>query len=186
MQVYRVGALFSDERQSWPQGSHLWMDETVRFAVFLHHPHPREVDAIYRGAAKFAWIDEPLTGYLAYRFGEMPWSDAPFNPQRQAAAAPFAIPEQPRGTHLLVHIFLVGAGDGVIQAMRLVTWPAHFVNTVRRSVARLAAQPYSDVRARAAEDQHWAQFNDGPAVARLVRERAAATCTGGTELPAME
>jgi hypothetical protein len=177
---YRVGGPFAAERTSWPQGPHLWMDEdhNIRLAIFLTRPSTREIAAVNTGKARFGWTEQGLNGFLLFKYGDSPWNDAPFNPQR--LTTPFTLQPLARGTHTRVSTFLVHADTGRIAAMRMFTWPAYFLNHVITSVHRLAALPYTEPAARSAQQDFYRCYPNGPSLYRLVRTLPPeAKCLGG-------
>ncbi|GLZ00812.1 hypothetical protein [Actinoplanes sp. NBRC 103695] len=172
--------MFDSDRPSWPQGSHLWLDSDggTRLAIFLTAPSRREISAVESGTPRFAWTEQGVNGLLLFKYGDSPWNDAPFNPNR--LSEPFAGVPIPRGTHSQTLTFLVHAGTGRIAAMRMFTWPAYFLNHVVNSVHRLAARDYSDIAAHTALQDFYRRYPDGPSLYRLVRTLPPdATCTGG-------
>jgi hypothetical protein len=179
--LYQVGGLFDSTRIRWPQGPHLWMDDEdvpIRLAVFLTDPSRREIAAVETGKARFGWTEQGVNGFLLFKYGDAPWNDAPFNPQR--LHAPFAPQPQPQGTHIRVSTFLVHADTGRIAAMRMFSWPSYFLNHVIASVHRLQTRPYDEAAAYAAQQDFYRRYPDGPSLYRLVRTLPPeATCTGG-------
>ncbi|MFG1995233.1 hypothetical protein ACGFJ7_35190 [Actinoplanes sp. NPDC048988] len=178
--LYRVGDLFDPDRTSWPQGPHLWLDADgdTRLAIFLTNPSRPEISAVESGIARFAWTEQGVNGFLLFKYGDSPWNDAPFNTQR--LGAPFGGRPMPRGTHSRTFTFLVHADSGRIAAMRMFTWPAYFHNHVVNSVHRLATRPYGEAEARAAQQDFYGRYPDGPSLYRLVRTLPPhAMCTGG-------
>jgi hypothetical protein len=172
--------MFDPDRTNWPQGSHLWLDADgdTRLAIFLTDPSRREISAIESGIARFAWTEQDVNGFLLFKYGDSPWNDAPFNPQR--LSEPFAGRQVPRGTHSRTFTFLVHADTGRIAAMRMFTWPAYFLNHVVASVHQLAARPYREAQAHAAQQDFYRRYPDGPSLYRLVRTLPPhARCTGG-------
>ncbi len=145
--LYHVGGMFDPTRTSWPEGTHLWLDNDgdVRLGIFYADPHPAEIAAVHTGTAQFAWTEQQPNGFLLFQYGDSPWNDAPFNPQR--LHEPFRAQLRPRGTHSRTATFLVDADTGRIAAMRAFSWPAYFLNHVIESVRRLAAAPYAESEA---------------------------------------
>jgi len=179
-QLYKVGGLFDAERTRWPEGPHLWLDEdsNVRLAIFLTNPNRREIAAVETGKARFGWSEQDINDFLLYKYGDAPWSDAPFNPHR--LTTPFNLQPMPRGTHTRMSTFLVHADTGRIAAMRMFTWPAYFFNHVIASVHRLRSRPYSEPAASAAQLDFYRRYPDGPSLYRLVRTLPPdAFCLGG-------
>ncbi len=178
--LYRVGALFNPERINWPQGPHLWLDGDgdTRLALFLSNPSRQEIRAVETGTAQFAWTEQAINGFLLFKFGVLPWNDAPFNPQR--LDQPFSNQPAPAGTHSRTFTFLVNADTGRIAAMRMFTWPAYFLNHITNSVHRLAAHPYTEAAAEQAQQDFYSRYPDGPSLYHLARTLPPqARCTGG-------
>jgi hypothetical protein len=178
--LYQVGGMFDPDRTRWPEGTHLWMDEEdgIRLAIFFTRPHRREIAAVQTGEARFAWTEQPPNGFLLFQYGDAPWNDAPFNPQR--LTTPFDVQPMPRGSHRRVITFLVHADTGRIAAMRMFTWPAYFLNHIIESVHRLDAAAYNEPEARAAQHQFYRRHPDGPSLWRLARTLPPhAACRGG-------
>jgi hypothetical protein len=180
MHSYRVGGPFSPDRTTWPEGPHLWLDEDVgiRLAVFLTDPSPEEIAAIDTGTARFGWTEQDINGFLLFKYGDAPWCDAPFNPQR--LTRPFALQPGRPGTHRAVFTFLVHADTGRIAAMRMCTWPAYFVNHVIASARRLGSHDYDERQASRAQRDFYRRYPDGHSLRRLVRDLPPeARCIGG-------
>ncbi|WIN00020.1 hypothetical protein ACTOB_003695 [Actinoplanes oblitus] len=178
--AYRVGGLFNDERIRWPQGPHLWIDDDhqIRLGIFLTRPSRQEIAAVQTGKARFGWTEQGVNGFLLFRYGDSPWNDAPFNPQR--LTTPSTLQPLPRGTHTRVATFLVHADTGRIAAMRMFSWPAYFLNHVIASIHRLAEHPYTELAAHAAQLDFYRRYPDGPSLHRLVRTLPPeAVCLGG-------
>lgn len=176
--VKMVGGLFDPDRDRWPEGAHLWMDDQVRLAVFLARPHPVEVSAVEGGTPRFGWTEHGQTGYLLFKYGELPWNAAPFDPGR--LTEPFDLAPMAPGEHKPVYSFLVNADTGIIRAMRMFTWPGYFVNHVIASVHRLEALPHAEPEARAEMREFYRRHPDGRAMHRLARTLPMeARCQGG-------
>ncbi len=179
--LYQVGGPFDTERTNWPRGPHLWMDDSdipVRLAIFLTDPSPQEIAAVDTGKARFGWTEQGVNGFLLYKYGDAPWSDAPFNPQR--LGSPFGLQPLPRGTHTRVGTFLVHADTGRIAAMRMFTWPAYFFNHVIASVHRVKILPCNETAAPIAQQDFYRRYPDSPSLYRLTRTLPpVATCLGG-------
>jgi hypothetical protein len=172
-----VGEPYHPTTRQWPETPHLRLTTAgCELAVFFTSPTTREVEAVQRGKTKFAWIDSEHTAVLAFRFGDgVPWSDTPYTPHHEHSDTPAGLPAGEG--HLVVVVVLVDAGTGIVRAIRAVTWPPRFVGTVRRSVDRLLAVPFSPEAADAALAALYARY---PSTAELVRQRADVVCTGGT------
>jgi hypothetical protein len=172
-----VGEPYRPTVRQWPETPHLRLATGgCELALFFATPTAREVQAVRRGKAQFAWVDSEHAAVLAFRFGDgVPWSDAPYTPHREHPDTPAGLPEG--DGHLMVVVVLVDAATGIVRAIRGVTWPPRFVAAVRRSVDRMLATPFSPQAADAALEALYARY---PNTAELVRQRADVVCTAGT------
>ncbi len=178
-QVLSVGEPFDPDRAGeFPEGTQLGLDGQIRFTMFLSAPKPEEVAAVAVGEIRFAWTEDDFNGYLLYRFGDQPWSNTPFNPQRAGVVDLVPVPED---THRTVLVILVDSDTGLVAAMRLVSWPGFFVNTVAASLARLSANPtWTELAAVMAHDAFDSAHPNGMSLRRLTAILPkAAKCVGG-------
>ena len=86
-------------------------------------PTPQEIEDVRRGQSEFALASAEGVLFLLFRFGHsVRWSDAPYTwhrvPQEQRT-----LPEPPKtaNTRAVLHVILLDAGNGIVQALRLVT-----------------------------------------------------------------
>lgn len=181
MYAYKVGAPYSTTRSRWPETPILQLvDGGHALTLFLETPTRDERQAVRNGVAEFAWIDAGLAGLLAYRFAPgLPWSDCPYTPHREEPGATAHVPAAAEGEHLLVQVAMVDAATGIVAALRQVTWPAAFVNVVGDSVRRMAGEPYNGLEFELAVARLYGQYPGPEGTARLVADRAVATCVGG-------
>ncbi len=76
--------------------------------------------------------------------------------------------------------FLVHADTGRIAAIRILTWPAYFLNHVIASVRRLETHRYAEPEARAAQQDFYRRYPGGRSLYRLVQTLSPeARCVGG-------
>lgn len=180
LHVRRIGGMFDHDRDRWPETPQLWMNEEngIDVVMFVNNPHPEEIASIQSGTARFAWTEQGLNGFLLFRYGAMPWSDAAYNPQR--LTEPFDLQPYERGTHRRVMSYLVNARDGRIAAMRVFTWPAYFYNHVVNSVRHLETLPYGEPEARADQASFYQRYPSPKALGQLAKSLPMeARCQGG-------
>jgi hypothetical protein len=71
--MYRlaVGEPYHPTRRQWPEAPHLRLTtDGSELTLFLRSPTTREIQAVRRGKAKFAWVDSEHTAVLAFRFDD--------------------------------------------------------------------------------------------------------------------
>src|SRR4051812_8009229 len=90
MRSLLVGELFDPTRTSHRVRDQLRLGHTTQELIrFWDNPEPEEVEAHGSGAARFGLIDgSPHVLVLAYQFGDLPWSDAPFQIHRHSRCEP--------------------------------------------------------------------------------------------------
>jgi hypothetical protein len=179
--VYRiaVGELYNPNRRSYSETPLLRVvrGHPVELVLFYESPTEIEIADIGRGRAKFAWVTSDHVAVLGFRFGGQRWSDVPYSPHLEDLGSQRAGIE-PGQANTPVHVVLVDAATGVVRAQRLLTWPQQFGDAVRTAVDRLLDTPFS----RQAHDAGVsALYSRYPDTAKMVRERADVTCTGGTQ-----
>ncbi|HEY5480895.1 MAG TPA: hypothetical protein VIL39_05400 [Verrucomicrobiae bacterium] len=144
---YSVGELYSEKRRRWPEGAQfLYRRGQFEFLLFFNRPRGQEVLDVRKGEARFALLPYRDTLFFLYRFGTNPrWSDATFSwwlheaEERQVPIPPQELAEESR---IAIPIMLVGADDGLIKAMRLVTFSPSFTAELFRAVRKQASQPW--------------------------------------------
>lgn len=180
MYAYTVGQLYHPDQTRWPETQELSLRPTgAMLTFFLAKPTDGEIEGARTGRAMFAAIEGRHQLLLGYKIlGLAKWSLASFTPHRNLDGNPAAnnITTTEPGQHHLMHLILVDATTGIIEAQRAITWEARFAEAVRRIVDRLLTEPYDFA---AVNDEFYA-FDDTPeGIERLVLTRAVATCRGG-------
>ncbi len=145
MHLYEVGKPYSATRSTWPEGCEFLFDQAgCTLRLFFANPTPQEVRDVRRGTAEFALAPIENTLYLLFRFGtSVTWSEASYTYQRMPADQRPAL-DTPIGpeTRQVLTIFLVNAFDGILIAMRQVTFSPEATQLLHTTVAAQAAQPY--------------------------------------------
>ncbi|NYG54940.1 hypothetical protein [Nocardioides perillae] len=135
--------MYDPTRTSWPTTEQVRLGRSMAELVrFWPGATEGELRAHDRGGAQFALVDEsPDLLVLAYRFGDLEWSDAPFQAQRMTttgAGWPSGGPAAP----VVFRTVLVDSRSGRVLSLRHDEWSVAFSNAVRVSVAeQLVVQP---------------------------------------------
>jgi hypothetical protein len=103
--------------------------------LFFNKPTPDEINAVRVGEAEFALFVERSLIILLFKFGDgIPWSDAPYSihliPKEKRKEAPETTDTQ----YALLHIVLVDASNGVINALRVISMPPEFTQALHRAI----------------------------------------------------
>jgi hypothetical protein len=142
--------------------------------VVLCSPAPSEVEAVRAGKAQFGLYKEGDQILLCYKFGVMPWSDAPYHHARLAEAG---VPEEQRRlppdpdmltpeSRAVLHVILLDT-RGIVRVLRAVTFSPEFTRALFSAIRDQAARPYHRGAYEAGLDRLYAQFTS---------DRLAAAC----------
>lgn len=105
-------------------------------------PSAREIEAVRRGAARFALYTHRDVVFFLYRFGEMPWSDAPFSwhlvPEGRRRVPERAGPE----TRALLQVQLIESRSGTVLALRTLTLSPEFTRLLHAAIRRQSEAPW--------------------------------------------
>lgn len=175
MHILQVGKLYDPARTQWPEGPHASLTGAgCSLVVFLDSPDEEEIRQIRAGAAEFAWADCGEVAILCFRFGVLPWMDAPNVPWTEPESRRGA-PVGDAGNGLALQVILVDAATGIVKGLRLLSWEPGFAEAVRQTIRRQLASPRND---RAAALRLDALYRlDSSALA----EHAAVRCLGGAD-----
>ena len=173
--VLCVGELYDPTRTSYPTKELLRLGRTTPELVRCWPgSSAAEIASHDEGGAQFALIDEsPHLLVLAYQFGDLEWSDAPFQLHRLTSddqAWPSGGPSEP----IMFRTVLVDAETGRIQSLRYDLWSQGFSNAVRVAVAEQMLHDFADHSAQQRLD---ALYREYATPEEMVRGRAAVTCT---------
>jgi hypothetical protein len=136
-----VGRLYSPTRTSWPETPHLRLTPGGSdLTLFLSEPSAEEASELATGAVSFAWVDGGPVSVLCFRFGAMPWMDAPFEPW-QVPDSERGVPAGDPDQYLVLQVTLVDAATGIVKAMRVAGWTPAFAEQVRETLRRQLAAP---------------------------------------------
>lgn len=181
MSLYEVGRPYIPGRSTYPEAvQYAYRAGGHELLMWLGSPTAREIRDLRQGPAQFAlFVRQPVI-VLLYRFGEMPWSDAPTTwhlvPEAERQRPPSATEAGIREPHALLQLIVVDADTGLVRVLRACSWSPAFTAAVHLALAEQADAPWPG---RAAYDAAVnAIYADYPTTERLL---AAATIrtTGG-------
>jgi len=150
MHAYEVGRLYHPDRKVWPQGSQfVFRGGELELVLFFDNPSRHEVEAVRTGRSDFALYDHDDLVVLCYRFegpkANVPWSDSPYCWHLVAAAERILPPDPATLTpesRTLLHVVLVNAVGGQIQALHSLTLSPDFTRALFSAITRQAARPF--------------------------------------------
>jgi hypothetical protein len=183
LHLYEVGKPYHAGRKVWPETAQLhWMSGELELTVFMDRPTRHEVEAVRRGRSEFALYSEADLIVLCYRFegkrANIPWSDASYQ-WHLVPPAERVMPADPAGltpeSRVPLHVVLVNAIGGLIEAMRVVTLSPELTRALFAAIRSQAAAPWDrEAHDRALVDLYRTHTSDRLAAAAPVR------CQGGT------
>ena len=146
MDKYEIGKPFDPATRSWPEVSLVnFRGGAAELLLFMERPTPAEVKAVKSSPCEFGLYHEGDQIVFCYRFiPGIPWGDAPFTIHRVSEPElvvpdPAALSPESRA---LLHITLVDAKDGVIQALRVVTLSPGFTRALYAAIEAQASIPW--------------------------------------------
>jgi hypothetical protein len=192
--LYSVGSPYHPDRKMWPDGAQFnYRDGDLELALFPDQPTPSEVKAVKTGRADFGLYDADGLAVLLYRFGHdqggvpyrfrhdqggVPWSDVPYH-FGLVSKAEQVLPPDPGQltpeTRALLHVILVNASGGQIQALRTVSLSPEFTARLFGAIRAQASGPFDS---RAYHSQLKALHYQYPSSSQLA-EACSVRCEGG-------
>lgn len=176
---YQVGHPYSPGVSHWPetpQFNHRM--NSTELVLFYASPSPAEVEEIRSAPAEFALYVERDLLVVLYRFGDSPWSDAPYSwhlvPEDQRTLPNLTGLQDP---HLILVVMLVDAATGILLVNRVVSLAPSFSTALSLAIREQASRPWpGDV---AYDRQLAALYQRYPASRDMVRH-ARARSRGGS------
>jgi hypothetical protein len=177
---YAVGKPYNESRRSWPETNQfLCRRGQFELLLFYNRPSESEVLQIRKAEVRFGLLPYREAIFLLYRFGDAGWSDAAFSwwlhPEGDRTL-PMPAAEIMAETRILLHIMLIGADDGLIKAIRLVTLSNPFTAKLLEAVRKQASEPWPGDAKYTATIQ--AAYSLWPQ-SRQMASAAIARCSGG-------
>lgn len=147
MTTYAVGRPYHPSRTRWPEGAQYnYRSGTHELLLFFDRPSKSEIRDIRKGACEFALIERGPAIVLCYLFGDGEWSDAPFSwhlvPEEQRDL-PSADLEADKRASLMV--MLIDASNGIVGAIRTVSWSPDFTREMHAAIRRQALSPWDEM-----------------------------------------
>jgi hypothetical protein len=185
MPVYQVGKPYSPSRRTWGEGAdYNFRAGEHELRIFLANASGDEVAAGSRGTVRFGLLVDRPELYLISRFfhprdktRQVMSFDCSYSIHRVAPderQPPPAWEEVNPALRPLLSIILVEATNGLILALRAVTFEPEFGRVLHRAIAEQLALPF-DPAAHARRTAEMVRTHDTAALWRLCSIR----CTGG-------
>jgi hypothetical protein len=140
-QICVVGQEFIQGVTTWPEGT--IFDYTAaggcRLLLIYRHPTTREKDA-FSGPARFALVSKYGLIFLHFKFGDMPWQNAPYSywlVPEEIRPDPEADLNKP-GNRLFLNCFFINAATGILEEMRVMTFSPQFTTQLLQCVKEQA------------------------------------------------
>jgi hypothetical protein len=142
-QICVVGEHFNKDINIWPEAT--IFDYTAggcHLLLSYKHPTTKEKNA-FSGPVQFALLYKYDLLFLLFKFGDMPWQDAPYSY--------WLVPEDIRpdpeedmnksGNRLLVSCFFINSATGILEEMRALTFSPDFTTRFLECVEEQAQNP---------------------------------------------
>ncbi|TIC84437.1 hypothetical protein [Nocardioides sp. GY 10127] len=143
-----VGELYDPTRTSWPHTDQLRLGPRLTELVrFVPGVSAEEVHQHRYGPLAMAAVDlRPFQLVVAFKFGEEPWCDTPFEAHRLNADLRGRVRLDDEGC-LVLRTVLVDASTGIVQVVRVDRLSRDLSGVLADNVAAQLAAPYDDARA---------------------------------------
>lgn len=152
-------------------------DVHIRLVEFLPSPSAEDIAPVVNNEPmQFALIPGQHAMMLAYRFGNGLWSDGSWQACLQDEDA--GLPDVGDTMHLVVSVFVVDPGTGIVAACKYSSWPPPFVQAVRDAIATQARNG-NNKQAGINEILSWVTTYQHPN--HLVQARASIIVDGGKD-----
>ncbi len=144
MHLYKVGALYIPGRTSWPEaGEYNFRSDTHELRLFVEGLTAEEVETYRHGRLELGLYVSSGVIFILYRFGNDPWSDAPYSwwlvPEGERSL-PEGIPT-PESWRLL-SITVVEATTGIIEVLREVSMSPQFTVALQTAIQMQASKAF--------------------------------------------
>ena len=150
MHALSVGKPYIPGRSRWPEvGEYNYRAGANELRIFWGAPTASEVESVRKGPALFGLYTQGDLLILCYRFGSLPWSDAPYSihllepagvpPEDRVPPDPASLTPESRA---LLDVVLIDAGSGIVRALRTVTFSPEFTGALYYAIAAQARMPF--------------------------------------------
>lgn len=136
MYKYEVGKLYVEGKTRWPEtADYNYRGGEHELRLFFKSPTAEEIEKIKSDLSRFALTVTGPVIWLAFKFGDLPWSDASFSihlvPEAEQQLPPPLPHEQSRA---LLHVILIDADTGIVKVLRLVSFSPTFSNALHKAI----------------------------------------------------
>ena len=163
MYAIEVGKLYDPHRRRWPEGADYdFRGGAHELCIFLDGATAAEVEAIKSGPVEFGFFADPMGLFLITRFGSQHSFDCSYNWHRVAMAERTLPPPTDETSPALrapCTIILVDAADGIVLALRSVTFSPEFSRALHRAIADQVVAPYNGAAHRRWADSMTGQYS---------------------------
>jgi hypothetical protein len=179
MHRLEVGKPYDPARRSFAEGAdYNFRSGAHELRIFLRAAARAEVEAVRAGPVEFGFFAEPEGLFLITRFGTRLPFDCSYNWHRLSAddrTLPPPSEETSPELRAILTIILVEATNGVVLALRAVTFSPEFTRALHRAIADQVGAPYDR-----AEHQRWADGMTARLSTDQLWSRCTMRCQGGT------
>ena len=179
MHKVQVGEPYSLRRRTWtekPEYNYRAGMHDLR--LFYNRPTAAEIRAVQEGEARFALATYKSVIFFCYRFGEaLPWSDCTYNfwlVNEEDRTIPPDWPEP--DARAIVSVVLVDAADGIVKALRVVSFSPAFTRHLHAAIRKQAAAGWPGSEEYDRQWQHIYRTHTSPQIATKL---ALVRCRGG-------
>jgi hypothetical protein len=175
MRELTVGQLYLSGRTTWPERTeYLYTDNGHELRLFLADPSPEEVAAVKVGKFSFALFQRGPAIWFLFRVGPFTWSDNPFA-WHLVPAERRHVPVEPQELErAAIAVILVDAGNGIVRAIRGLSFSPHFTRELHRAIREQAAAPWVN-----SEFDRTLSATSAALTSEEMARQALATCKGG-------
>ena len=163
MDTIEVGKLYHPGRRAWPEcAEYSFRGDAHELRIFLGGARPREVEVIRSGPVEFGFFADPMGLFLITRFGSQLSFDCSYNWHRVAMeerTLPSPTEETSPALRAPCTIILVDAADGIVLALRSVTFSPEFTRALHRAIADQIIAPYNGAAHRRWADSMTGQYS---------------------------
>lgn len=180
MLALEVGQPYVKGKTQWPEAAdYSYRRGQHELRLFMDRPTTHEVEVVRSGLSRFALAVTGPVLWLAFAFGDLPWNTATFNihlvpeAEREAPPAPTRIQQR-----ALLHVVLVDAATGLVQALRVLALSGTFTNALHKAIQGQLDQGWAGLDAFDIERAEIASAYRNRDIAKML---AVAACTGEIE-----
>lgn len=144
MNKLEIGKPYVPGIRKWPEGiEYNYRDDTHQLRIFYPTVARDEVSSVRTGAAEFALVVAGDIILLLFKFeSALGWSDAPYS-WHLVSAENRTLPELDAEQSPMLLISLIGADNGILEALRVISFPTEFTEKLNAAIRQQAKRPIS-------------------------------------------